>query len=168
MRLIRFLILPVLCLGFFAAGGCMSKSKKKDYPVSVVRFLLEATKPQDAGAVATLPESGVKISVEPKAYFTEYDIDGCEVVDGELGKAFAFRLTPAAARDLLKVSVPNQGKRFVAVVNGQPIGARRIDGALTQGYLVTYVEVPADKLADLAKNITRTSKDLREELEKSK
>jgi len=144
----------------------MSK-KKKDYPVNVTRFMLEATNSQDAGAVARLPESGVTIAVEPKAYFTEYDIEGCEVVENELGKALAFKLTAAASRDLLKVSIPNQGKRLVAAINGRPVGARRIDGALSQGYIVTYVEIPEAELADLAKNIVRTSKDLREELEKS-
>ncbi len=166
MRVTRLLFLPFLCLGLLAAGGCASKSKK-DYPVSVVRFLLEATNPQDAGAVARLPQSGVSISVEPKAYFTEYDIEACEVVNNELGKALAFKLTTAASRDLFKMSVPNQGKRIVSMLNGRPVGARRIDGAMSQGYIVTYFEVPESELEELAKNIARSSKDLREELEKS-
>ncbi len=167
MRFIRFLVVPFLCLGLLAAGGCASKSKKKNYPVSVVRVFLEASNNQDAGGVARLPNSGVVIQVEPKAYFTEYDIDGCEVTNNELGKSLAFKLTREAAMDLLKMSIPNQGKRLVLVMNGQPIGARRIDGALSQGYIVSYVELPEADLEDLAKNIARTSKDLREELEKS-
>lgn len=144
----------------------MSRSKKKDYPVTVARFYLEATNPQDAGAVVHLPLSGVNISIEPKAYFTEYDIDGCEVVNNELGKGLAFRFTPAAASDLYKMSVPNQGKRLITMVNMRPIGARRIDGAFSQGYLVTYVESPEGELEAMAKNIVRSSRDLREELEK--
>jgi hypothetical protein len=167
MRVIRFLVLPFLCLGLLAVGGCASSKKKKNYPVSVVRFFLEATNSQDAGGVARLPNSGVVIQVEPKAYFTEYDIEGCEVANNELGKSLAFKLTREATRDLLKTSIPNQGKRLVLIMNGQPIGARRIDGALSQGYIVTYVEVPEAELEELAKNIARTSKDLREELEKS-
>lgn len=167
MRFIRFLVVPFLCLGLLAAGGCASKSKKKNYPVSVVRVFLEASNNQDAGGVARLPNSGVVIQVEPKAYFTEYDIEGCEVTNNELGKSLAFKLTREAAMDLLKMSIPNQGKRLVLVMNGQPIGARRIDGALSQGYIVSYVELPEADLEDLAKNIARTSKDLREELEKS-
>jgi len=167
MPLTRLLLLPLVCLGLFTAGGCASKSKK-DYPVNVVRFLLEATNAQDAAGVARLPQSGVSISVGPKAYFTEYDIEACDVVNNELGKALAFKLTTAASRDLFKMSIPNQGKRIVAVLNGRPVGARRIDGAFSQGYIVTYFEVPESELEDLAKNITRSSKDLREELEKSK
>lgn len=165
MRLSRLLVLPLACLGLLLLGGCNSRSKK-NYPVTVARFLLEATDDKDAGGVATLPVSGVSIKVEPKAYFTEYDIEGCEVVTNELGKGLAFKLTSAAARDLYKMSVPNQGKRIVTMVNARPIGARRIDGALSQGYIVTYVEVPEGELEDMAKNIARTSKDMREELEK--
>lgn len=144
----------------------MSRSKKKDYPVTVARFYLEATNPQDAGAMVNLPVSGVSITIEPKAYFTEYDIEGCEVITNELGKGLAFRFTSAAASDLYKMSVPNQGKRIVTMVNMQPIGARRIDGAFSQGYFVTYVEAPEAELAAMAKNIVRSSKDFREELEK--
>lgn len=165
MRLLRSLFLPFLGLSLLAMGGCASH-KTKNYPVTVVRFLLEASDSRDAGGVARLPISGVSISVEPKSYFTEYDIEGCEVVNNELGKALAFKLTSAAARDLFKMSVPNQGKRLVTMVNGRPIGARRIDGAFSQGYILTYVEVPEEELEAMAKNITRTSKDLREELEK--
>lgn len=166
MRLLRLLVLPLLGLALLSAGGCASSSKKK-YPVTVARFLLEATSERDAGGVATLPVSGVSIRVEPKAYFTEYDIEGCEMVSNELGKGLAFKLTTAAARDLFKMSVPNQGKRLVTMVNGRPIGARRIDGAFSQGYIVTYVEVPEGELEAMAKNIALTSKDLREELEKN-
>ena len=143
----------------------MSRSKK-DYPVTVARFYLEATNANEAGGVARLPISGVSITIQPAAYFTEYDIEGCEVVTNELGKGLAFKLTTAASRDLFKMSVPNQGKRLVTRVNGRPIGARRIDGAFSQGYLVTYVEMPEGELEAMAKNIARSSKDLREELEK--
>jgi hypothetical protein len=167
MRFLRLLVLPLLGLSLLVAGGCASTSKK-NYPVTVVRFLLEATNDRDVGGVALLPVSGVSIKVEPKAYFTEYDIENCEVVSNELGHGLAFRLTAAASRDLYKMSVPNQGKRIVTTVNGRPIGARRIDGAFSQGYIVTYVEVPAEELEALAKNITRTSTDLRKELENQK
>jgi hypothetical protein len=165
MRLLRLLSLPLLGLNLLAAGGCASHSKK-NYPTTVARFLLEATNARDASAVAHLPRSGVAISVEPKSYFTEYDIENCEVVNNELGQGLAFKLTRAAATDLYKMSVPNQGKRLVTMVNGRPIGARRIDGAFSQGYIVTYVEVPEGELEAMAKNITLTSKDMREELEK--
>jgi hypothetical protein len=165
MRSLRLLLVSFFSLTLLVGAGCMNRSKKKDYPMTVARFVLEAG-PRDAGAVVRLPTSGVSIAVEPKSYFTEYDIEGCEVVNNELGKALAFRLTQQAGRDLYRLSVPNQGKRIVTLVNGRAIGARRIEGALSQGYIVTYVEVPEEELETMAKNITKTSVDLREELDK--
>lgn len=165
MLSLRLFLVPFLGLALLTANGCLSRSKKKDYPLTVARFVLEAG-PRDASAVVRLPTSGVSIAVEPKSYFTEYDIEGCEVVNNELGKGLAFRLTAQAGRDLYRLSVPNQGKRIVTLINGRAIGARRIDGALSQGYIVTYVEVPEEELEEMAKNITKTSADLREELEK--
>jgi hypothetical protein len=164
---IRSFLLPLLGMALVFGGGCMSSSKKKDYPVSVVRFLLESDS-RESGILVRLPKSGVTIAVEPKSYFTEYDIEKCEVVDGELGKALAFAFTAPAGRDLYRISVPNRGKRIVTTLNGVPIGARRIDSAVSQNFWVTYVEVPETEVLELAKNITRTSVDLRAELEKKK
>ncbi len=168
MRYLRLLLIPLLGLVVLgSAAGCMSsKTKKKNYPVAVVRFLLEADA-TNAGAMVRLPQSGVAIPVEAKAHFTEYDIEGCDVVDNELGKSLVFKFTSAASRDLFRLSVPNQGKRVVTTINGQPVGARRIDRPLAQGVLVTYVEIPDEELEKLARNIVRTSKDLRDELERS-
>ncbi len=163
MRLFRLLSVTLLGLLALAFAGCNSTSKK-DYPVSVARFLIEADSPA-GGVVARLPRSGVAITVEPKSKFTEYDIENCEVVDNEFGKSLAFSFTPAATRDLFRTTVPAQGKRIVTTVNGIPLGARLIEAPLTQGYFVTYVEAPESELAELAKNITKTSKDARKELE---
>ncbi len=168
MRYLRLLLIPLLAFVVVGASGCAStRTKKKNYPVSVVRFLLEADQ-NTAGAVVRLPQSGVVIPVEAKAHFTEYDVEGVEVVDNELGKSLVFRLTPQAGRDLFRLSVPNQGRRIITTVNGMPIGARRIERPISQGVIVTYVEVPEAELAELARNITRTSRDMREELEKKK
>jgi hypothetical protein len=165
MRHLRLLLLPLLAVTLLVAPGCASRSKKKDYPVTVVRFLLEAD--ADANSVVVrLPKSGVMIAVEPKSYFTEYDIEACEAVANELGKSLAFRFTSQASGDLFRMSVPNQGKRLVTTINGRAVGARRIESAINQGYLVTYVELPEEDLEEMAKNITRTSTDLREELER--
>lgn len=148
-----------------AGSGCASKTKKSDYDKAVVRFVLE-TGPREMGTQLRLPESGVVVSVTPKAQFTEYDVQSCEVALTDLGKGLLFQFTQEAGRDLLRVSVPNQGLRLVTLLNGAPIGARRIDGPLASGYFVTNVEVSSVDIEKLAKDITRTSTDLREELEK--
>ena len=165
MRLPRFLVWVALGSVMLAGAGCASRTKKSDYDKAVARFVLEAGS-REMGTQLRLPESGVVVSVTPKAQFTEYDVQSCEVANTEFGKGLVFQFTPAASRDLLRLSVQNQGLRIVTLLNGAPIGARRIDGPLATGYFVTNVEVSSVDIEKLAKDITRTSTDLREELEK--
>lgn len=167
MRYLRLLFLPLLAFVLLGASGCASRSKKSEQTQRAARFLLEAG-PRDAGALVRLPVSQVSIAVEPKSHFSEYDIEKCEAVDLELGKALAFRLTAEAGRDLYRLSVQNQGKRLVTTINGRAVGARLIDGPLAQNYIVTYVELPEEDLVEVAHDIERTSGDLRAELEKQK
>ena len=115
---------------------------------------------------ARLPRSGTVIPLAPKAQFTEYDIERCTVMDNELGRSLVFELTSRAVKDLYRVTATNQGRRIVTVVNGLPIGAIRITSPISQGYIVTYVEVEDAELEKLAKEITQTSEDARKELEK--
>lgn len=161
-RLLVSLLLLPLALAFFA--GCAT-SKKKNYPETVARFLLEAS-PSEAGATVKLPRSGTTILVAPKTYFTEYDIVSCSAVMNELGRSLVFKFTSEASRDLFRLTATSRGKRLVTVVNGVAIGARRIEDPLSDGYLITYVEVDDDKLDEFAKNIVSTSTDGRKELEK--
>ncbi len=154
-----------LLLGLaLVATGCAS-SKKKDYPIAVVRFMMESGG-RESGGTVRLPRSGTTMMVAPKAEFSEYDIVRCSVVENELGKSLAFQLTPQAGRDLYRLSAMNQGLRIITVLNGRAIGARRIDGPLAQGHIVTYVEIDERELDELAKNITSTSLDAQKELEK--
>jgi hypothetical protein len=154
-------------LAGLALGGCASKTAKKDYPVSVIRFMVEATA-QENGGVVRLPQSGVVIPIAPKTYFTEYDVLRCDVIDNELGKSLSFQFTDEATRDLYRFTASNQGKRFVLVLNGVAIGAQRISSANSQGFVIAYVELPDSELIALAKNITLTSEDARKEAAKSK
>ncbi|TAG32319.1 MAG: hypothetical protein EAZ36_02575 [Verrucomicrobia bacterium] len=147
------------------AGGCISPKKRKPEDVRVARFLLEAG-PNEFGATVRLPKSGTIITVSPKSYFSEYDIMKCDVIDNELGKSLVFEFTPQASRDLYRLTASNQGRRIVTSVNGAPIGARRIEAPISNGYIVTYVELDAEKLITMAKNITETSAEARKELEK--
>lgn len=165
MRLPHLLVCGVLGLLVAFGAGCASKTKKPKYDKAVVRFVLEAG-PREMGTQLRLPESGVVVNVTPKAQFSEYDVQSCEVANTEFGKGLVFQFTQAAGRDLLRVSVPNQGLRIVTLLNGAPIGARRIDGPLATGYFVTNVEVSSVDIEKLAKDITLTSTELREELEK--
>jgi hypothetical protein len=153
-----------LACAFALLAGCAT-SKKKDYPETVARFLLEAG-PAEAGATVQLPRSGTTIRVAPKTFFTEYDIVSCTAVFNEFGRSLVFKLTPEASRDLFRLTATSRGKRLVTVVNGVAIGARRIEDPLSDGYIVTYVEIDDERLDEFAKNIVSTSTDGRKELEK--
>ncbi|MEN9841764.1 MAG: hypothetical protein RL376_1564 [Verrucomicrobiota bacterium] len=166
MRILRFsfwLGLIALSLGLVGCGS--GSSKKKNYPVTVARFMLEASD-REVGTLVRLPESGSSINVMPKTYFTEYDITKCEVVDNELGKGLFFQLTEQASRDLYRLTASNLGRRIITTVNGVAIGAVRFDRPIAQGFIITYVEVPAGELEAMAKNIALTSADARKEAEK--
>ena len=157
-------LLLVFSMAFFA--GCNS-TKKKDQSgkIALVRFMVEAG-PNEAGGTVMLPQSRTTIRVSPKSYFTEYDVVKCEVVDNELGKSLLFQLSELASRDLYKVSALNQGRRIITAVNGNAIGAQRMDAPIGSGYIVTYVEVDPAELPQLAKAITKSSLDAQAELKK--
>lgn len=167
MRFPKLLVWFACLLVIPFVAGCSSsrKGKKKDYPMAVARFMLEAP-PRDYGVNVQLPVSETVIRVQPRSVFTEYDIASCEVVKNDMGPGLYFQLTREAATDLYRVSATNQGRRLVTVINGTAVGAVRIDRPISQGFIVTYVELPEEGLAELAKNIVRTSADGREELQK--
>ncbi|MCU0792883.1 MAG: hypothetical protein MUE42_08550 [Opitutaceae bacterium] len=165
MSLPRLFTACLVLVFAFTAGACASSKKKKDYETAVVRFMFESNGREVAGT-ARLPRSGTVISIAPKAQFTEYDIKRCGVVQNEFGPSLMFELTAEAAKDLFRTTATSQGRRIVTVINGRPVGAARINAPLGQGIIVTYVELDDADLEKLAKDITRTSEDLREELEK--
>lgn len=157
-----FLLLTVAVL----TGGCLGSSKKRDPETNeVVRFMLESPA-RNPGALVRLPKSGTSIAISPKSYFTEYDVVKCDVIENELGKALVFELTPQAGRDLYRLSVTNQGLRLVTVVNGVAVGAQRINTPISNGYIITYVEVDEARMEEMAKNITETSAEARKDIEK--
>ena len=160
-RLLSVLLLLGLSL---VSSGCAT-SKKKDYPIALVRFMIESSG-AETGGVVRLPRSGTTIVVAPKLHFSEFDIMNCSVVDNEFGKSLVFQLTSRARLDLFRFTASNQGLRIITTLNGVAIGAQRIDAPLGQGFIITYVEIDDSELEELAKNITRTSLDAQEELEK--
>jgi hypothetical protein len=169
MRFPRLLVLSFIGLLSLGLAGCLTtaSSKKKDKAPTLARFMLEAS-PRETGARMRLPISNVYVNIVPKAVFTEYDIVNCEVVNNEFGKCLVFQFSPEAGRDLYRLSVPNQGKRIVTLINGEPMGARLISAPISEGYLFTYIEVPEADLTKLAAEIKRSSEEARKEIEKKK
>jgi hypothetical protein len=159
LRLSAFWVLSAACLALL--GGC-----KKDMPkenLKVPRLLIE-TKGINygslTGSLVKLPISGTRISVQGEPLVNEFEIYNVELVEVDMGKALLVEVSEKGARDLYRGSVANMGARIVLTVNGTAIGARRIDGAIQDGKLYTFVEVADDALDDLVLDLKESIVDL--------
>ncbi len=153
---------------FLALGGlsvlatsCNTTSVGFDYDKTLARFVVESGQ---EGSVVTMPVSGVRIQVNPKATLTEYDLVSVEVAEVELGKCLQFTLTHTASRIFYQASVMNQGRRLVLMVDGDAIGLRRIDGPISDGVIYIFLEIPDAELPELAKNLKGTSIEIQKQI----
>jgi hypothetical protein len=151
-----------LALALMGSWGCQSTSAPKDYTPLVARFFLESA--SGDGTPLTLPQSGVRVTVNPKPVIAEGDIINVDLVQVDLGKCLLFQLTPTAARDFYRLSVTHQGRRLVVLINDSPLGARRIDGVITNGTIFVFVEVPEIDLPRLVDNLKKSSVAMQREL----
>lgn len=94
----------------------------------------------------TLPISGSIIKVEGKPIVNEFDIVNAEMVQVEMGLALMLRLSDTGRRELYRRSVTNKGTRVVLTSNNKAIGARVLDGPITDGTLYTFVEIEDEEL----------------------
>jgi hypothetical protein len=147
--------------GLFLAG-CQSTKAPVDYKPTWARFFLESASAD--GTPVMLPRSGVKMVLNSKPVITEGDIVNVEVVQVDLGKCLMVQLSPTATRDFYRMSVTHQGRRLVLVVNDTALGARRIDGAITNGVLFVFVELPEESLATLVNDLKKSSIALQREI----
>lgn len=163
----RFAFLVIALGALFAAVGCNSSTKKKNFDVTVARFFLEAND-GETFASATLPVSGVQIAINSKPIVTEYDFTGVQIAESDLGKFLVFNLTSDATRDVYRITGNNQGKRLVLFINDRPVGARIIDRPFNTGAISVFAAIPDDLLKELAKNMNETSIDIQKQIEKAK
>jgi len=112
------------------------------------------------GDTAVLPKSGTTINIQADPIVTEFDIRNVELVKVDRGMALLLQVDGKGARDLYRASVTNMGGRIVLMVNGNPIGARRIDGAIPDGNLYTFVEVDDAELEQLVLDLRRSLSEL--------
>jgi hypothetical protein len=140
-------------------AGCSSVPEPAhDYTPTLARFFLETG---DEGAAAVeLPISGVRVAIGAKPVFTEGDVVDVDLMQVELGKCLMFQLTPAAARDLYRLTGASQGRRLVLMLNQVPVGARRIDAPLGDGRVFVFAEVSEAALPVLVTNLKKTTVDL--------
>jgi hypothetical protein len=145
-------------LALALASGCQSTPDPLNEPL-VSRLFLE-NRPGEAGVTLELPISKVRVAVNPKPVFVETDIIGAELVRVKLGWCIMLRFTPAAGRDLYRLSAANAGRRLVLTFNDNPAGARRIDELMGQSALLIFVEADDVNLPPLVERLNRTSADL--------
>jgi preprotein translocase subunit SecD len=156
MRRAAGMLLPLISLlavGFGA--GCQSSKAPRDFKPTSARFFLESSSAD--GTPLTLPQSGVHLTVNSKPVLTENDIVTVELVQVDLGKCLLFQLTGSATRDFYRLSVAHQGRRLALVIDGVALGARRIDGPITNGAVYIFVEVPETTLPSLVDNLRKTA-----------
>jgi hypothetical protein len=154
--------LPLLgAFALAALGGCQTAPAPvgEERPPLAVRFFLEA-KPDEAGIAVTLPQSGVRVTLAPKPVLVEYDIANAEVAQVDLGRCLLVQFSPAAARDLYRLSVAAAGRRLVVSLNDEFLGARRLDGAIGDGSVLVFLEVPDEKLAEIVARVKSTTAQL--------
>ena len=147
--------------------GCHSLGEPaRDYTPTFARFFLETNEP-DTAAVE-LPISGVRVAIGAKPVFTEGDIADVDLMQVELGRCLMFQLTPAAARDLYRLTGASQGRRLVLMLNQVPVGARRIEAPLTDGQVFMFVEVSDAALPVLVTNLKKTTAELQRAIARKK
>lgn len=161
----RKILVGLKALAMLAAvslAGCSSAPEPKDYTPVVARFFLESA--TGDGTPLTLPQSGVRVAVNPKPVIAEGDIINVELVQVDLGKCLLFQLSTSAIRDFYRMTVTHQGRRLVLVLDGEALGARRIDGPITNGVLYVFVERPDADLPVLVQNLKKSSAAIQREL----
>ena len=109
-----------------------------------------------AGKTVTLPVSRTTISIQSDPVVNEFNILNVEMVKVDMGPALLVQTSGQGARDLYRASVSNMGNRIVFMVNGNAIGARRIDAAIQDGNFYTFVEVDDEELGQLVLDIKET------------
>lgn len=162
-RLLGFFVRFALLVAALHLVGCQTaKTLPEDFIKA--RFTLETHSADTYAALVTLPVSQVRIRVLSESILSEYDYASIELAKLELGNCLLFTLKPAAARELYRISVGNQGKRLVLLLNGQPMGVRRIDGPIADGRVYVFVEAADEALEEIAKDLGKTNIEIQKRL----
>ena len=140
-------------------GLLVACKKDKLENLSVPRLMVEARNTNygaTRGETITLPVSRTTFSIQGDPVVNEFDILNVEMVKVDMGVALLVQTSGQGARDLYRASVSNMGSRIVFMVNGNAIGARRMDGAIQDGNFYTFVEVDDEELGQLVLDIKKT------------
>ncbi len=158
MKIHRPSFFGFLCLALVFASGC-KKEQEDDLNLKVPRLMIETRGVNYGsltGEVATLPMTHTSIPLQRDPVVNEFEIMNVEMVKVDLGIALLVQVSEKGARALYRASVANNGGRVVLMINGNAIGARRLDGAIQDGNFYTFVELPDEELDQLVLDIKAT------------
>ncbi len=143
-----------------AVAGCQTRGR--DYTPHLTRLYLEESShfPASRTLDVILPVSGSHITVQAKPVYYEGDIANVAQIETEFGPAVVLLFRPRAASDFYRTTISNQGKRLVVTINGVPLGAYYIDGPVSDGRMLFYLEVPDDDLPEIIRSIQKTSDEI--------
>lgn len=142
-----------VAVAFFTACGSMSQDTSD---LTVPQLLVELRGIDYGGngsRTVTLPVSGQQVSVSNTPLAGEFDILNVELVKVERGMALMLQLSTLASRELYRSSVTNKGNLVVLTINGNPVGVRRLDGAIKDGIFYTFVEIDDEELPQLVMDL---------------
>ena len=103
--------------------------------------------------VVKLPVSGTIISIQDQPLVDEFNVLNVELVKVDIGLALLVQVSTQGSRSLYRGSISNMGGRIVLMINGNAMGARRIDGSIEDGNFFTFVEVSDEELGKLVFDI---------------
>ncbi len=138
------------------AAGCQTTDKPLDFDPLVPRFLMEAPVQAPGTTTVELPVSKVRLPVYPRAVLNEVDIANVELVRVDLGLCLMFDCTREGARNLMRLSATNLGRRLVVTLNGAPFGARVIEGTIADGRLFIFIEMNDEQVTAAAVDLKKT------------
>ncbi len=98
------------------------------------------------GMKVIMPVSKTEIHVLREPVVGEYEIINIDMVQFDLGIGVQIHVTERGARALYRNSVTHRGQRIVLLANDRAIGARTIDGDMTDGRFYMYLEMPDDEV----------------------
>ncbi len=131
--------------------------------MQVPRLMIESRGMNYSGASGVefvLPVSGTRIQVEKKPIVNEFDIINAEMVKVDMGFALMLELTDTGRREMYRRSVTNKGNRAVLTTNGEAIGARVLDGAITDNKFYTFVEIDDRELGQFVLDLKESIAEL--------
>lgn len=161
-----FPLLAALGLALMLAG-C-----DDDETVAPKRFYIESSASGttgDIGRTMVLPRSGLSYNVRGEPVFTEVDITNVQMVQVASGDyALLFHLNEPAARKLYRLSVADKGKVIIFEYGGKALGARQLDGAISDGRYFTFVELPKEEIEELVLEMQGETRLMNEKLREAR